>query len=800
MISTRAILFATGAIGTAVAALTPTAAQVSSASAASPGATTPATSLAPTARAPASSSHAAAALPDAQGANPFGEIIVTAQKRSERLSDVPMSITAASGEQLTQRGITSVADLQKVVPGLTFQPSDYGTPIYTIRGIGLKDIAVAVAPTVSVYVDQVPIPYSAETLGASLDLERVEVLKGPQGTLFGQNSTGGAINYIAAKPTASLSAGTELTYGRFNELDAQGYLSGPITDDIKARVSVRTEQRGNWQESETRDDGLGHRNFTVGRLLLDAAPTDRLKFELNVNGWVNKSDSQAAQFVRFAPATPAAAGGNTILFPALAVYQAAPKDARIADWDPDTRYRSNDSFFQSSLRGDYKLLEHLTLTSITAYSNFDQHAPIDADGTAVEDFNLILNTHVRSLSQELRMTGTSSAGRIRWMLGGNYADDRTSDDQNGSTKSSEVGVFGLTSSNFINSNHQHVETAAAFGSLDFDLTRKLTLQGSLRYTNSRNHFNGCVRGNDNTFAPAFGRAFGVSILPNGCVTIDDVKGTFQPGIVRETLDENNLSWRVSLNYKLAADSLLYANLTKGYKAGTFPTVAGVFASQDIPVRQESVLAYEVGFKASLFRHKAQLSGAAFFYDYKNKQQIGYILSPLFGPNPGEISIPKSRVYGLELNTLVHPFHGLTLNAGGTYVNSRVQDRYSSYDPFAVPIDLMGESFPDTPKWQYSLDVDYEKPMSETTNFRIGANYSHRSRTVAAFGGSGEFAIPAYGLLDLRAGLDIKRFRVQIWGHNVTNKFYLTTVTHVADTVNRVVGMPSTYGVTLGYKF
>jgi len=117
------------------------------------------------------------------------EVVVTAEKRSERARDVPMSITAVTAEQLEKQGVVAVSDLTKLVPGFTYQPSDYGTPIYTIRGIGFKDVAVAVAPTVSVYVDQVPLPYSAMTAGAAFDLDRLEVLKGPQGTLFGQNST-----------------------------------------------------------------------------------------------------------------------------------------------------------------------------------------------------------------------------------------------------------------------------------------------------------------------------------------------------------------------------------------------------------------------------------------------------------------------------------------------------------------------------------------------------------------------------------------------------------------------------------
>src|SRR5258706_3450863 len=192
------------------------------------------------------------ASPDLANSDQISEIIVTAQKRSERLNDVPMSITALTGERLQELQVLQVSDLSRVVPGFSYQPSDYGTPVYSIRGIGFKDVAVAVAPTVSVYIDQVPLPYSVETQGAAFDVDRVEVLKGPQGTLFGQNSTGGAMNFIAAKPTEHLEAGADATYGRFNEADAQGFLSGPLSDTVSARVAVRNEQRDALQMRENR--------------------------------------------------------------------------------------------------------------------------------------------------------------------------------------------------------------------------------------------------------------------------------------------------------------------------------------------------------------------------------------------------------------------------------------------------------------------------------------------------------------------------------------------------------------------
>ena len=158
----------------------------------------------------------------------LAEIIVTAEKRSERIEDVPMSITAATGAQLAKLGITETAQLTKLVPGFAYQQGTFGSPVYSIRGIGFYDHSLSAGPTVTVYLDQVPLPYSTETRGALLDLERVEVLKGPQGTLFGMNSTGGAINYIAAKPSPELAAGADFSYGRFNDVNASAFLTGEI--------------------------------------------------------------------------------------------------------------------------------------------------------------------------------------------------------------------------------------------------------------------------------------------------------------------------------------------------------------------------------------------------------------------------------------------------------------------------------------------------------------------------------------------------------------------------------------------
>jgi hypothetical protein len=184
-----------------------------------------------------------AAAPAAEEPAGVGDIVVTARKKQESSNSIGMSINALTGDTLAKQGILNTADLVKAVPGFNYTRSTYGTPVYTLRGVGFNETTLAAAPPVSVYVDEVPLPYSVMAQGAALDVQRVEVLKGPQGTLFGQNSTGGAINYIAAKPTKTLQAGADASFGRFDSFTGSAFLSGPITDTLRGRIAIRRDPR-----------------------------------------------------------------------------------------------------------------------------------------------------------------------------------------------------------------------------------------------------------------------------------------------------------------------------------------------------------------------------------------------------------------------------------------------------------------------------------------------------------------------------------------------------------------------------
>ena len=747
---------------------------------------------------------ASAQLPTAeQAGDPFveGDIIVTAQKRSESANKVAMSITAVSGDALVQRGIVDTSQLVKVVSGFNFTQTGYATPVYSIRGIGFQENSLAASPAVSVYVDEIPLPFPAETMGVGIDLERVEVLKGPQGTLYGQNSTGGAVNYIAAKPTNEFTTGISGTYGRFNELNAQAYVSGPIAETLKARIAGQIVRSNDWQKSYTRSDTLGGQDKLIGRLLLEWTPTPRLKITANLNGWRDHSESQAAQVIGIAQQI-----ATTPLAPELENYPLAPGNARAADWDPGISLRRKNSFYNLALRTDYELTDQLTLTALSAYQRYKRNQPIDTDGTALQNFYVGATGRIETFFQELRVGGLlGSSGH--WLLGANYERD-VIDDANliRFAQSSSNVVLGLPLTESLNQTYQRAKTYAAYVSADYEIAPGLTLEGGLRYTKVSRYFSGtaCDGGNGegaaiiNMLSGLFTGTPG-NVMPGGCGTMraDD----FSIGIITDTLNEDNISWRTGAKWQATPDVLLYANLSRGYKSGSFPTLSATISTQFAPVTQESVLAYEVGSKLSLIDRTLQLNLAAFYYDYRNKQIRGKLPDIVFGNLEALVNIPKSHIKGFEVSAAWRPVSGLTITPSVTHVASRIDGNFFNYTPFGVRQRVSGEAFPYTPKWSGNADVEYRWDISERLSAYLGGNANYQGKTNGGFGKIPQIDIRSYTLLDVRAGIEGRdgRWRLGLYGQNVTNAYYWTSTNHLVDTVMRFAGMPTTYGVSFSIK-
>jgi outer membrane receptor protein involved in Fe transport len=739
------------------------------------------------------------------------EIVVTAQKRPETANTIPMSITAATGVQLAEQGIAQPRDLVKLVPSFTYTDSYIATPIYTLRGVGFSDISLGGRATVSIYSDEAPLPFAIETRGASLDLERVEVLEGPQGTLFGQNATGGAINYIDAKPTNTLEVGANVSYGNYNAYDTGGFISGPLTDTLTARLAVDRSQSDGWQQSYTTGATIGAVDFDNLRLLLAWTPDDRVKVQLNINGWMDHSESPAAQVIAIDPEIPAFAS----LVPGLLTYPLAPHNDRAADWTVGPDYRRDNDFFQTNLRFDFKWANDLTLTSISSYSRYTEYQPLDVDGTALSNFSYLTTASIKSFSQELRVTG-DYLEHGHFVVGTNYAYDRVLEldyaNVAQSTTSLTFTPLGLPPfSTFTDSDNQDENTRAAFAGADYKITDAVKIYGGARFTQADDNFNGCTAdAGDGIAALDFGsfqnyvRSLAslppnAPIPPGRCVTAN---AEYAPVLTVRTLDQNNVSWRAGAQWAPTERTLLYANVSKGYKAGGFPDLAATAASQYQPVIQESLVAYEGGLKLTLLERTLQVNGAVFHYDYRNKQILGFVEDPVFGPLEKLVNIPKSEIDGAELQLQWAPLRGLNISAGASYIESKILDNFTNYNPYGVEQNFNGEAFPNTPKWKFVSDVDYHWGLTDSWDGVLGGNATRQNATNSELGGQPLFAVNAYTIVDLRAGVESKdgAWRVALWGRNVGDTYYWTSVGYVSDTITRYTGMPATYGISLNYRY
>ncbi len=747
-----------------------------------------------------------ATTPDAP-VSQLDEIVVTAQRRAQSVVDVPMSITAVSGEQLQDMGVASVADLVKVTPGLSYVESGASTPVFSLRGVGFFDTAIGARPTVSVYVDQVPLPFSIMTSGASFDLQRVEVLKGPQGTLFGQNSTGGAINYVANAPTDEFEASTKFGYGRFQAISAEGYISGPLSDTVRARLAVRAENTGPWQKSYTRNDELGERRFLQGRFITDWRPSDAFELSLSLSGFKDESDTQAAQLIQFLPQRPV----SVSKIPLIANYPLAPEDNRAADWnDEGFPLRKNNSFYQAALRGNWNISDELSLISLTSYANIDIDQRVDLDATSINAAYSENTGSAESFSQELRLQGDYD--RTNWVIGASYSKDDTTQVDNyqipytTGTYSIPTGLFN----HFLLDSGQKFDTKAVFGNIDYRFTDTLSMTAGARYTKADLDYAACSRVGNATTAATLTSFFNIlrgprppiaPLVVGQCLTVD---ATTTPGLVTGELNEDNVSWRVGMDWKPAPRTLIYANISQGFKAGSGPVVPALAANQLTPVVQESVLAYEIGFRAPIIGQYLDASGAVFYYDYQDKQlKSRTLVEPaVLGALEALVNVPESNIRGAEIQINARPITGLTFTVAGTYIESEVTSEFNGYTITGALANFKGEAFPYTPKYQISAQGRYEWPVTEAMDGFVGGNVNYRSSTTAGFGDIPILDIDGYTLVDLQGGVSASGGDWKVMGYvrNLTNEYYATNVARLNDTVRRFTGMPRTYGIELTKNF
>ncbi|AMO70524.1 TonB-dependent receptor [Sphingorhabdus sp. M41] len=787
-------------------------------------------------------------------------IIVTANRREEAITDVGVAIQAFSGEQLDKLQVNSTEDLQAVVPSLNVSRGYQGIPIYTLRGIGFNTINLSATSTVGTYQDEVALAYPFMNSGPVFDLERVEVLKGPQGTLYGRNTTGGLVNFISAKPEfGDFNGSIAVDLGSEETLNTKGHLNIPIGESVALRAAWRTERSWEgWQKSISRDEKQGQVERYGGRLTIAADPIPDMHIELAANFWVNKSDTLAAQAVGFTPNTDPANGTLFSLFNAagLPAYVAANGNnwsSDTADWQPldqraqnigrgtgiDRPNAEDSNFYGLRAMLQFDFTPDVSFISLTGFNHVKRDASYDWSGAPYEILSQHAEGEIDSLSQEIRFQGTT--GPAEWVVGGYYANDKVVDtNQTLLGENANVGAiralilapqaalggasifdafntFGYTPADVLTSFRTYrdeaefdVETFSAFASADWELSPSLTLTTGIRYTQDTQDYEGCSRDLNGSMLPNvnlfnrffFFTSYGAITAPiseNQCNTFDVDTLTFGP--VTSRLKEDNVAWRGALTWQPNDDTLLYASVSRGYKAGSTPVNAANIATQNRPARQEQLTAYEVGTKLALANLSFNLNLAGFYYDYSDKQLAVYFADPIYTTLLRLDNIPESRAYGIDGDFTWFATDELTLSVAATWLQTEIIG-YQGINAAGQPLDYDGFAFPYSPEFSGAATITYDTPITSDLGLRAMVNGRYQSSTSSTIEDFDPLAIDSYGILNTSLALyDLDGvWEASIWGRNVTDTYYWSSAATNANSAVRFPGRSASYGATVRMRF
>ncbi|ATQ43328.1 TonB-dependent receptor [Caulobacter mirabilis] len=577
-------------------------------------------------------------------------VVVTAQKREQAAQDVGVALTVLSGDDLAQRGVATVNQLQNSVPSLEITPQfGSGNPGFRLRGVGFDDYASNNTATVGVYVDEVAYPIQAQTQGLLFDIARVEVLRGPQGTLYGRNTTGGAINFVTNAPTRERRAGATAQFDSHDGFKAEGYVAGPISDALRFRVAGVVDQGGAWQKNRATGESLGDRDIVALRGQLVWEATDKLDVTLSAHGGYDRSEPNGLYL--FGPLTYNGA------LPAVP----ADRDRTHTGWGGSSAFaqltgigvgqkpfRDNESW-GVGLKANYDF-DVATLTSITSYETLRRREFNDWDASQHAYAGTYFDTDAKVFSQEVRLA-SNGEGRLHWLVGAYYSHEKL-DEAFYSDFFQSLGFDTATTY------EQKARSASVFGQLEYALTDKLTLIAGLRGEDEKREQGDYVT---------------AGVTAPGAPPVD-----FSPP-ADKSLKNRSVSGKLGLEYRPSDDLLVYASLSKGTKSGGFTAYNVPNASAVGAFKPETLWAYELGFKSEFADGTVQLNGAVFYYDYRDQQVQSAIWNPLTGPIGAIVNAQKSHIYGGELELNWRPLPGLRISQSLGYKTGEFDEYNNDLD-------------------------------------------------------------------------------------------------------------------------
>jgi iron complex outermembrane receptor protein len=777
------------------------------------------------------------------------EVIVTAQKRAQSANDVGITINAFTGDQIRDFGVATAEDIARMTPGLTVnETAATGVPLYTIRGVGFQDYSTGASSTVGIYFDEVNMPYTVMTRGLLFDTARVEVLKGPQGDLYGRNTTAGQINFISNKPTEEFEAGVIASYGNYQAYDIEGYVSGG-SDFVQGRIAIKTSQSDDgWQKSTTRSDELGEKDANAVRGIVNFNFTETLQVQVIAHYVKDESDNKANTSYDGTtegldtfnnPYTPL----DQYFLPTGSHFGETPpwyskNDNEAADWtnsytSPITgrtfnlRPQRDNELKGVSARVDWDIGD-LLLTSLTSYNDFEREESNDWDGGFFNDSSNINTTDLDVFSQELRLSG--EVGDITWIGGLYYSDDDMKEKYHYFMSDSVFGLgsipwgvdlFAPTPILELDTNYkQTTESWAVFGHGEWQFTERWRLTLGARYTEEDRDWKGCTFvADDGSLGNFLNAQFGSTLGPGDCGTIDDdpnspnyIFGLLGTPNVNDAFHEfkdtiNTEKWmgKVGLDYIVSDDILLYGMVSRGFKSGGFNGANSNTTQQLIPYDEEELTSYEVGSKMTLLDGTMQLNVAAFYYDYEDKQEQDASVT-FVGNISGLTNVPESEIYGAEMDMQWVPTDRLTVNLGVAWLDTEITDwdavdRDASAWPVTVTHDVSGAELSQSPEWQYNATLKYEWPLGDALVMEAAGDVSYTDETTGGI--NPEEATEDYAIFGARLAIGSAdgQWRAMLWARNLTDEdYYPSAYTGGNGPFVRSYGMPRTYGATLSYYF
>jgi len=698
-----------------------------------------------------------------QGASRGDEIVVTSQKREENMQDVPIALSVFTGDKMREFGITNTQSLQIATPGLVVSNTSNSAQPF-LRGVGTRLALNGLEPSVATYVDDRYISRATASIIEFADVERIEVLKGPQGTLYGRNATGGAIRVVTKGVSDVYEGDFRAEYGNYDYYSLSGTVSVPLSEDLGIRLTGLVKGRDGFAKNldPAGVDQLDDINFQAVKGKIRWDMTNNVTANLTLNYWW-RNDNQGNDIVDLSPpglnrgtAVGGLSGTNR-----KEVYTALTGD-------------SDGEEFSGELRFDVDLGGY-DLVSISTFTDLSQQFITDGDGTSAKSSDVpFAPDSLTNFSQEIQLVSPGD-GRLSWIVGGYFFYEDSDLDIVADLSDFVPGFIFSQGLQTVNTT-----AAAAFGQATWDMTDRLSLTVGGRYSYEK-------------------KKASIVSSPNTATTLAGATLPFS--------DEdswNQFTPKATLQYDFDA-AMVYLTYARGFKSGGFNYPAG----GGTPLNPEILDMIELGLKSDLFDNRLRFNVSGFYYDYKDLQ----VTRASAGINAAATTenAAQAEIFGVDLDLNWTVSDQLSIMGGVSYLDTE----YKDYDAVAksfqgtpgtvnVGFDASGQSLLRAPDWSYFVSLNYDFLIGGE-RFPLVVNYSYKGSYLFDFVIEPEMAPlqqDSYGLLSARLSYVTAndRLELSVWGNNLTDEEYFDDVVANGNGLRGSWGSPRTYGVSVGYRF